>query len=90
MGQKISGFFSVKGSKKMEMVYCDFYPNQNGTMTHSNAIAIAGYTLMRLNGQANKNGSDMPTSNRRPSISTSSGMTHFPKLKLQFRLIFRG
>jgi hypothetical protein len=33
MGQKISGFFSVKGSKKtMEMVYCDFYPNQNGKL----------------------------------------------------------
>jgi hypothetical protein len=33
MGQKISGFFSVKDSKKtMEMVYCDFYPNQNGEL----------------------------------------------------------
>jgi hypothetical protein len=32
MGHKLSGFFSVKGSKKkMEMVYCDFYPNRNGT-----------------------------------------------------------
>jgi hypothetical protein len=30
MGQKINGFFLVKGSKKMETVYCDFYPNQNG------------------------------------------------------------
>jgi hypothetical protein len=30
MGHKLSGFFSVKGSKKMEMVYCDFFPNQNG------------------------------------------------------------
>jgi hypothetical protein len=31
MGQKLSGFFSVKGSKKMEMIYCDFLANQNGT-----------------------------------------------------------
>jgi hypothetical protein len=32
MGHKLSGFYSVKGSKKkMEMVYCDFYPNRNGT-----------------------------------------------------------
>jgi hypothetical protein len=32
MGHKLSGFFSVKGpKKKMEMVYCDFYPNRNGT-----------------------------------------------------------
>jgi hypothetical protein len=30
MGHKLSGFFSVKGSKKMEIVYCDFSPNQNG------------------------------------------------------------
>ncbi|XP_046456945.1 E3 ubiquitin-protein ligase BRE1-like isoform X1 [Daphnia pulex] len=30
MGHKLSGFFSVKGSKKLETVFCDFYPNQNG------------------------------------------------------------
>jgi hypothetical protein len=30
MGHKLSGFFSVKGSKKLEVVYCDFYPNENG------------------------------------------------------------
>ncbi|EFX77937.1 hypothetical protein DAPPUDRAFT_320781 [Daphnia pulex] len=29
MGHKLSGFFSVKGSKKMKMVFCDFFPNQN-------------------------------------------------------------
>ncbi|XP_046440964.1 complement C1q tumor necrosis factor-related protein 3-like [Daphnia pulex] len=30
MGYKLSGFYSIKGSKKkMEMVYCDFYPNRN-------------------------------------------------------------
>ncbi|XP_046645605.1 synaptonemal complex protein 1-like isoform X2 [Daphnia pulicaria] len=27
-GQKVNGFFLVKGSKKMETVYCNFYPNQ--------------------------------------------------------------
>jgi hypothetical protein len=31
MGQKVSGFFFVKGSKKMEMIYCNFFANQNGT-----------------------------------------------------------
>ncbi len=31
MGQRINGFFSVKGSKKMEMIYCNFFANQNGT-----------------------------------------------------------
>ncbi|EFX82694.1 collagen, type X, alpha 1 precursor-like protein [Daphnia pulex] len=28
-GHKLSGFFSVKGSKKMEMIYCDFLAYQN-------------------------------------------------------------
>jgi hypothetical protein len=35
MGHKLSGFYSVKGSKKMETVYCEFYPNQNGTACFS-------------------------------------------------------
>nr|CAH0105081.1 unnamed protein product [Daphnia galeata] len=30
MGHKLSGFFSVKGSKKMEIISCDFNPNKNG------------------------------------------------------------
>jgi hypothetical protein len=34
MGHKLSGFFSVKGSKKIEMIFCDFYPNQNGMDVH--------------------------------------------------------
>ncbi len=31
MGQKVNGFFLVKGSKKMEMISCNFNANQNGT-----------------------------------------------------------
>jgi hypothetical protein len=31
MGQKVSGFFLVKGSTKLEAVYCNFYPNENGS-----------------------------------------------------------
>ncbi|XP_046456425.1 repetitive organellar protein-like isoform X2 [Daphnia pulex] len=31
MGHKLSGFFSVKGSKKMEMIYCNFNADQNDT-----------------------------------------------------------
>jgi hypothetical protein len=30
MGHKLSGFFSVKGSKQMEMIYCNFNPNKQG------------------------------------------------------------
>ncbi|XP_046637877.1 uncharacterized protein LOC124316153 isoform X2 [Daphnia pulicaria] len=29
IGHKLSGFFLVKGSKKMEMIYCNFNANQN-------------------------------------------------------------
>jgi hypothetical protein len=38
MGYKLSGFFLVKGLKKIEAIYCDFYPNQNGTYPSSLAI----------------------------------------------------
>jgi hypothetical protein len=31
MGQRINGFFLVKGSKKIETLYCNFLANQNGT-----------------------------------------------------------
>ncbi|XP_046641578.1 uncharacterized protein LOC124326902 [Daphnia pulicaria] len=31
MGYKINGFFLVKGLKKMEIVFCDFYPDRNET-----------------------------------------------------------
>jgi hypothetical protein len=30
-GHKLSGFYSIKGAKKMEMIYCNFNANQNGT-----------------------------------------------------------
>jgi hypothetical protein len=30
MGNKLGGFFLVKGSKKMEMIYCNFFANKNG------------------------------------------------------------
>jgi hypothetical protein len=31
MGHKLSGFFSVKGLKKIEIIFCNFNSNQNGT-----------------------------------------------------------
>ncbi len=46
MGHKLSGFFSVKGSKQMEMVYCDFFPNQNG-------IRFFFFNFTRLNWSSN-------------------------------------
>ena len=31
MGHKLSGFFPVKRSKKIETIYCDFFPNIHGS-----------------------------------------------------------
>jgi hypothetical protein len=41
MGHQINGFFSVKGSKKMETVYCDFYSNVTGTDIVHNTIYVS-------------------------------------------------
>ncbi|EFX69010.1 C1q and tumor necrosis factor-related protein 5 [Daphnia pulex] len=40
MGHKLSGFFSVKGSNKMEMIYCDFYPNENEIQTRIGYVDV--------------------------------------------------
>jgi hypothetical protein len=32
IGHKLNGFFMVKSVRKMEMIYCNFLANQNGTM----------------------------------------------------------
>ncbi len=45
MGQRINGFFMVKGSKRMETVYCNFNANQNGT-TCSRFLVIVCLILL--------------------------------------------
>jgi hypothetical protein len=45
MGHKLSGFFSVKGSEKLEMVFCDFNPNENGKPN----IHVIGYNWLSIN-----------------------------------------
>jgi hypothetical protein len=45
MGHKLSGFFLVKGSMKMEAVYCNFYPNGKGTAC-SRFLVIVCLTLL--------------------------------------------
>jgi hypothetical protein len=86
MGHKLSGFFSVKGSKKMEMVYCDFYPNKNGTASFRFSLFFIVHFFYL---QIYRNGSDTPTSNLRPSISTSRKIRHLTKQKLRFRSSWR-
>ncbi len=87
-GHKLSGFFSVKGLKKMEMIYCNFFANQNGTTCNYFNCYWLSLNLFCL--QTNRNGSDTPTSNRRPSIFTSREILHLTKLELRFRSIWRG
>jgi hypothetical protein len=63
MGHVLSGFFSVKGSKKIETVYCDFYPNQNGTTATacSRFLVIVCRIFFFFFLQSCRNGSDMLT-----------------------------
>jgi hypothetical protein len=72
----------------METVYCDFYPNGNGTTCVNFACYCLSnsfvYTL-----QTNRNGSDTPTSNQRPSISTSREKIISTQLELLFRSKWR-
>ena len=72
MGHKLSGFFSVKGSQKLEMVYCTF------TLIKM-VVCILVYMVINLLiifiQQTKRNGSDKPTWNQHPSISSSNGKT---------------
>ncbi len=84
MGHKLSGLFSVKGKKMMVMVYCNFFANQNGTTCAIFACyCLSNYFCL----QTNRNGSDTPTSNRRPSISTSR--ENLISISTQHQLRFR-
>ncbi len=84
MGQKVNGFFLVKGSKKMEMIYCNFFANQNGISRVLNSFVIVHLNLFFFL-QTNRNGLDTPTSNLRPSISTSREIQHLTHVTLRFR-----
>jgi hypothetical protein len=88
MGHKLSGFFSVKGLTKMEMVHCDFNLNQNGKTLKMVFFTLLGIDyLIYFIIQTNKNGLDTPTSNQRQSISTSREVLPLVQKILQFRTI---
>jgi hypothetical protein len=90
-GQKVNGFFLVKGSKKMETVYCNFYPNQTGMKCWSFLFIDSLIKLVEIFClQPSKNGLDTPTSSRRPSISTSREILHLTQKTLRFRSIWCG
>jgi hypothetical protein len=65
----------------MQMIYCNFFANQNGKAF----FFFFFFNFYSFVLQPNKNGLDMSTSNRRPSISTSREVLHLAQMKLRFR-----
>ncbi len=96
IGHTLNGFYSIAGSTMIESVYCDFnkLPSDPGKYF----ILIWMHSLFKdcnlffnhFLEKISRNGSDTSTSNRRPSISTSSAIQHIPHNTLQFRGIWRG
>jgi hypothetical protein len=92
IGHTLNGFYSVKGTKMIESVYCDFtkLPSDSGKYSLLIYLFLIYFINKTILAQKDfKNGSDTSTSNRRPSISTSSAIYRFPQLELQFRSIWR-
>jgi hypothetical protein len=89
IGHTLNGFYSVIGSTMMESVYCDFtkLPSDAGKF-HKFSRIIQFNSL--INEKVSRNGLDMSTSNRRPSISTSREILHLTQHSLQFRLNWLG
>nr|CAH0101326.1 unnamed protein product [Daphnia galeata] len=63
MGHKLSGFFSVKGSVKMEMIYCDFFPNKNDKQKRIGYVDVKSapvYFYVQRNSNYNTLGTPIP------------------------------
>jgi hypothetical protein len=93
IGHTLSGIYSVMGSAKMESVYCDFtkLPDDAGKCFKFSRICChyIPFNSIINSEKVLRNGSDMSTSNRRPSISTSSEILILAQLTHRFRLIWR-
>jgi hypothetical protein len=91
IGHTLNGFYSVMGLAKMESVYCDFtkLPDDAGKCFPFSRIIQLQLSNSIIDEKVFRNGLDTPTSNRRPSISTSREILHFTQNKLQFRSIWR-
>jgi hypothetical protein len=90
IGHTLNGFYSVMGSAKMESVYCDFtkLPDDAGKFFRFSPI-IHLQLLSIFYEKVSRNGSDTPTSNRHPSISTSRDIMILTKQQLRFRSMWR-
>jgi hypothetical protein len=94
IGHIWSGIFSVMGLAKMESVYCDFtkLPDDAGKLSNFRELFSCNYLIYNsfINKKVLRNGLDMSTSNRRPSISTSREILILTQKTLRFRSILRG
>jgi hypothetical protein len=90
IGHTLNGFYSVMGSAKMESVYCDFTKLSGDEGNFSESLIKKINCTILIDEKVFKNGSDSPTSNQHPSISTSSEILIFSHVTLQLRSILRG
>jgi hypothetical protein len=91
IGHTLSGFYSVMGSVKMESVLCDFtkLPYDAGKCFRSSPIIQLQLSNSIIDEKVSRNGLDMSTLNRRPSISTSREIFNFKQKELRFRSMWR-
>ncbi len=90
IGHTLNGLYSIKGEKMIETVYCDFtqVPGHASKFIEKNYFPFINF-IQRFSQKIFRNGSDMSTSNRRPSIFTSSAIRITTQLELQFRSNWR-
>ncbi len=93
IGHTLNGFYSIKGTKMIESVYCDFtqLPGDASKFNLKKSFPIDLISFDDFLEKISRNGSDTPTSNRRPSIFTYSEILRLPQitLLLQFRSNWR-
>jgi hypothetical protein len=76
----------------METVYCNFYSNGKGTIFSSSVTDYMWFShiVWFFYLQLCREESGTPTSNQRPSISTSKEVLHSTQLEFRFRSLWRG
>jgi hypothetical protein len=91
IGHTLNGFYFIAGSAMIESVYCDFtqLPGDASKFNLKKSFPIDLISFDDFLEKISRNGSDTPTSNRRPSIFTSSAILRFPQIELQFRSNWR-
>ena len=80
IGHTLNGFYSIKGEKMIESVYCDYtkLPGDTSKLIFKNYFLFINL-IQRFPQKISRNGLDTPTSNQHPSIFTSSVVLRFPQ-----------